>query len=208
MTQRRTASLAVPLTTLIVAAALWWVVFRWQPINFWALMALATGLLGALALLVRGPSFWREGAPPGDLALAVAVALALYGVFWVGNRVVAHLPFAPQQVGSIYALKGEARPWAIALALLLVIGPGEELYWRGLLQHALEGRYGPWRGWALGTVAYGGVHVLSANPMVVVAATVAGGVWGALYLWRRRILPVILCHALWDLLVLLLLPLR
>src|SRR5919107_383033 len=67
------------------------------------------------------------------------------------------------------------RPKAeIAARLAAVIGPAEELYWRGLLQSELTRRYGPVKGAAAATAAYSGVHLCTRNPTLIGAATVAG----------------------------------
>ncbi|HYM90444.1 MAG TPA: CPBP family intramembrane glutamic endopeptidase, partial [bacterium] len=87
-----------------------------------------------------------------------------------------------------------------------VIGPGEELFWRGLVQWGLGRRLGPGWGWAMATTLYGGAHLAAANPMLVVAALVAGGFWGLLYLRTGRIAPLVVSHILWDLTVFLILP--
>ena len=44
--------------------------------------------------------------------------------------------------------------------------------------------------------------------MLILAALVAGGFWGLLYLRIGRIAPLIVSHVLWDLAVFLLLPFR
>ena len=46
----------------------------------------------------------------------------------------------------------------IAARLAFVIGPAEELFWRGIVQEALMRRFGRWPGAALAAMAYGGVH--------------------------------------------------
>jgi membrane protease YdiL (CAAX protease family) len=162
-----------------------------------------------LTFAVRGRFLQRERLRPADLLLGAAAAIVLWGVFWIGNQLLtALLPFAPGQVASVYELRGLADRWVIGLLLGLVIGPGEEVYWRGLVQWGFASRYGPVRGWVLGTLAYAGVHLVSLNPMVVVAATVAGALWGWLYLHLGRLWPAIICHLLWDLAIFLLFPIR
>src|SRR5205807_6630368 len=109
---------------------------------------------------------------------------------------------------AVSALRAQG-PWpVIARLLILVIGPGEELFWRGLVQWGLVRRFGPRLGWGAATAIYGGMHAAAANPMLILAALVAGGFWGLLYLRIGRIAPLIVSHVLWDLAVFLLLPFR
>jgi membrane protease YdiL (CAAX protease family) len=192
-----------------VALALWWVIFAWQPANFWLLMAGGTASLGLLALSLRGPFPLREGLRQGDFALGLGSAAALYAVFWVGDAAIrALVPAAARQVGSVYGVAAQA-PWPlIALLLVAVIGPGEELFWRGLVLAGLRERLPAWTAVAVAAVLYAAVHVVSRNPMLVLAALVGGLWWGGMYVRVGRIAPVIVSHVLWDLAVLLFFPLR
>ncbi|HKV45656.1 MAG TPA: type II CAAX endopeptidase family protein [bacterium] len=192
-----------------VAALVWVVIFAWRPANFWALMAVGVGGLGCLALRIRGGFPIVEGIRAGDLGTGAASAAVLYGVFLLGRAVVGRLvPLAPQEITSVYALRSQAPAWVIAILLLLVIGPGEELFWRGVVQWGLVRRLGPGVGWAAATAIYGAVHLAAGNPMLIVAALVAGGFWGLLYLRIGRIAPLVVSHVVWDLLVFLVLPFR
>ena len=192
---------------VLVAAAVWAVIFAWRPANFWLLMGAGVGGLGLLALKVRGPFPWEEGIRPGDLGTGVVAAAGLYAVFTLGRVIASRLvPGASAQIGSVYVLRSQAPWWVIALLLICVIGPGEELFWRGLVQWGLVRRLGPALGWTVATAIYGGVHIVAANPMLVVAALAAGGFWGLLYLRTGRIAPLVVSHIAWDLTVFLILP--
>ncbi len=48
------------------------------------------------------------------------------------------------------------------------------------------------------TLIYAGVHVFSANLMLILAALAAGTFWGLLYLWKRDPLVQITSHSLWS----------
>jgi membrane protease YdiL (CAAX protease family) len=195
---------AIPAAVLV-----WIVIFAWRPGNFWVLMAAGVGGLGLLALRIRGAFPVEEGIRISDLATGAASAAVLYGIFALGRVVVGRfLPLAPQEITSVYVLRSQAPAWVIAVLLLLVIGPGEELFWRGVVQWGLVARLGPGLGWAAATAIYGAVHLAAANPMLIVAALVAGGFWGLLYLRIGRIAPLVISHVVWDLLVFLVLPFR
>lgn len=205
----RTASLPLTLVTLVFATGCWFIIFQWQPMNFWLLMAGTTAVLGIIALMFRGNVIRQERISSRSLIFGLSGAVVLYGIFWLGSHGANMLlPFASEQVSSVYALKTTAHPALIALLLAVIIGPGEELYWRGLLQQTLQDRYGTWIGWILGTVAYAGVHMLSGNIMIVIAALVGGAFWGGMYAYTRQLFPVILCHVFWDILIFVIIPLQ
>jgi len=91
--------------------------------------------------------------------------------------------------------------------MTLVIGPGEELFWRGFLQRIWEGRFGKYSGFLLCVLMYAFVHLGSGNVILVLAAAVCGLFWGGLYLWKKSVLLVAVSHAVWDVLIFLIFPL-
>lgn len=208
---RRAPAVGTPLLGLLAAATIpvWIVVFVWTPLNFWYLMALGTGGLALLGTAVA-PDAMRERLRfrPSDIVVGIASAAILYAVFFVGREVTTRLlPFATDQIGAVYDNKALLAPGRIGLLIGLVIGPGEELFWRGFLQRELEARVGGWRGYALATLLYAAVHVFTGNAMLVVAALTAGILWGGMYLRFGRLGPGIVSHVAWDLTVFLLVPL-
>ena len=98
-----------------------------------------------------------------------------------------------------------------SLLLIFLIGPAEEFFWRGYVQHTLErisgGRQPKDRALLITAAVYALVHIWSLNFMLVMAALVAGLVWGLVYRSCPKALPaLIVSHALWDVLVFILLP--
>jgi len=190
-----------------LAAVFWFVTFALPWGVFWVKIAIAASILAALSLILDPPrrgelTLSLRGAGVGALSVVV-----LWAVFYVGNAVSAWLfPFAGRQVDMIYG-KGAGYPgWVIALLLLLVTSPAEELFWRRFLQRRLAARWGAGAGWLAAAAVYAAVHVSSGNFMLVGAAAVAGLFWGAMYWWLGRIPPVIVSHALWTVLVFVVAP--
>lgn len=98
--------------------------------------------------------------------------------------------------------------WVIALLLFFVTGPAEEFYWRGYLQKNLMVRLGPWQGWLLATVIYAAVHIWSFNFMLIAAAFVAGAFWGAMYWYFDNLIPVIISHSVWSMVIFAVFPMH
>ena len=89
----------------------------------------------------------------------------------------------------------------IGLLLAFFMGPAEEIYWHGFVQRRLVGRFGVMAG-VLGTAAvYALVHVASLNPMLILAAGVCGLFWGILYQREQSLIPLIISHSLWDVMI-------
>ena len=62
--------------------------------------------------------------------------------------------------------------------MALLIGPGEEIFWRGYLQRRWQERFGAGRGFLFAAALYAAVHAGSGNVMLVLAAAVCGAVLG------------------------------
>lgn len=189
--------------TIILATVLWTVMFSpltAPHVNFWWTMTASAVLLSLLSTLFR-PDWWRGiRISFGELLLGVAIAVGLWLVFWVGDKMSQLLfDFARPQVDSIYGMKAGESPWLLTLLMLFIIGPAEEIFWRGYVQRCLSERINPNMGFVVTTAVYALVHAGSCNFMLTMAALVAGAAWGLLYrLFPRHFGAIILSHALWD----------
>lgn len=180
--------------------------FRGSPDRFWQRMTRTGAILGGAAL--AGDMSLRRVRPRlRDVASGAAIAAGLYGVFRVGDRAArVVMPHGAEDIGEIYALRHTRPVPEIVARLALVIGPAEELFWRGLLQSVLTRRYGRLGGAAAATGAYGAVHLASGNPTLVGAATVAGAGWSALAAAGVPMPALVISHVIWDIWIFLVQP--
>jgi hypothetical protein len=162
--------------------------------------------LGSFALLTSRPS--RRLRPRWwHLPLGLASAGVLYLTFRGGDRFARRfVPGGDAQIRDIYALRSLRPKPEIAARLALLVGPAEEIFWRGLVQSALMGRYGRWRGAALAAMAYGGIHVVTGNFTLMGAAGVAGAHWCGLYAAGVPLGALIVSHTTWDIWIFLVQP--
>lgn len=190
----------------LLALAGWAFTFGVPRGDFWIKIACTVAVITAYSLFFRRP---RIQVTLLEVLLGVASAALLYWIFWLGNTLAPHIvPGAGAQVGGIYDLgEGAPRTW-IFLLLLVVTGPGEEIFWRGFLQESLIERWGPRRGFAAATALYGGVHIFSLNVMLIGAAFTAGAFWGLQHVWRRNLTSLIVSHSLWSAFIFAVLPVR
>ena len=132
---------------------------------------------------------------------------ALYVIFQVGDRLArVILPKGSAEIESIYELHTLRPKKEIAARLAVIVGPAEELYWRGVVQKRLMARYGTVPGAVLGTAAYGGAHIVTGNFTLIGAATVAGAFWGALAAAGMPMGALIVSHMAWDIWIFLIAP--
>lgn len=145
--------------------------------------------------------------PMQKVLIGLVAAIGLFAVFYLGNIFIRIIfERAGEGIQNVYAFKQDASPWRIALLMLLVIGPGEELFWRGYLQRHLGLRYGPMAGFIIATTLYTIVHVATGNLVLVLAALVCGLFWGWLYMRYKSMIINIISHTIWDIGVFILLP--
>ncbi len=202
-------TLLLPLS-LVAAFVLWYVIFDLSPFNFWTELASATLLLGGIAIYRMGSSLrlnqvWTLRA----WIIGTVSALILYLVFWIGGILSQWtLPTSSGEISTIYAYRGDMPPWVILLVLLFPIGPCEEIFWRGFVQSSLSKKYGKNRGLLAASLLYGLVHVWAGNLMLLLAALTCGFFWGWLYQREEELVPVIISHALWDVLIFVVIPVQ
>lgn len=194
--------------SLAAAFVLWYFTFAYPAGNFWLKLTLSASLLAAVGLIAGRREMKALFAfKARHLWVGVGSALVLYGIFWAGNALATLLfPFAPGQIASVYATRSQLDAVLIGFALVLVMGPAEEIYWHGFVQRCLVGRYGPWTGVLVTAAVYALVHAVSLNPMLVLAAGVCGLYWGLLYQREQNLVALIISHSLWDLLIFVLFP--
>jgi membrane protease YdiL (CAAX protease family) len=191
---------------LAAAQAAFAAVFRGPRERFWQRMTV-TGLgLGGFALVASAPAR-RTRVGPREVLLGLWSAGVLYLTFKVGDRFARRfVPGGEAQIRDIYALRQLRPRREIAARLATIVGPAEELFWRGLVQEALMGRLGRWRGAAVAAIAYAGVHVVTGNFTLLGAAGVAGAHWCALYAAGVPLGALVVSHITWDVWIFLVQP--
>jgi membrane protease YdiL (CAAX protease family) len=183
------------------------------PLDFWWWMT--ANLLLLLAVVQVVDVEWRRALaadlrdrPARKAVLGVLSAVVLYAIFWLGDKGSrCLLAGAAQDISAVYAFKEQAPALRIVLLMVLLIGPGEELFWRGFLQRRLEHSLGPWSGWLSATALYAAIHLATGNPILVLAAGVCGAFWGWLYLRHQSMLLNAVSHTVWDIAIFILFPL-
>ena len=187
----------------LVAATVFWF-FLFSPtvkgVNFWTVMPVFAGILAAWGIYCGGVPIQRNPLWFQSVVIGAVSAGMLYTVFFIGNFTAKLLfDFAPGQVGAVYAMKGSNSPLLMALMLLFVSSPAEEIFWRGFLQQWMMSRWGQITGWLIASLCYAAVHIVSGNFILVMAALIAGLFWGLMYLCLKgNLVPIILSHSFWT----------
>lgn len=176
-----------------VACTAWAVLFVPNPSGFWS-RTTAVGLLlcaGSVAtLLVQTgglePSLLRV--VPVELALGAGVGLAAYTAariaYPLARRYASPLADAADELFELRSLTSNIH---MGVAIV-VMGTGEELLFRGLLQ--------PRTGLLVTAFVYAAVQLVARNLLLVVLGVAGGLVWGSLYAATGSLLAPILAHVI------------
>lgn len=178
-----------------------------RTLGIWVAIGGAALALGAVVVLVDRPvarllrptrRWILVGAAAGALMTA-----ATYLLYPVATR---FLPIVATDAARLYSAFRAPPPLLASIALVPVI-LGEELVWRGAVQTSLVQRFGATGGVAAAAVAYALAHAPLGSPVLVGVALLCGLVWGALRAGTASLVPPLVAHLVWDVLVLLWMPL-
>ncbi len=185
------------------AAALWALLVAASPPWFFTAAAPLCAAWLALSARAAPPGLAARLRPRwGDLGLALSVALALYAgsraFLWAGCGGLSDVLCAP--LASMFA-RFHTRGTGPALALGLLVAPAEELFWRGVVQARLAPRLGRWGAVGAATALAVAVALATGEPFLALATAPTYAAWGALAAWRGTLVPSIVSHAAWSVLV-------
>jgi len=191
---------------ILLAFALWTVVFVVRPLNFWLMMSFSTSLLAAIAFIFGRPLIPRGELTWKNIFMGILAAGVLYAVFQIGNQALilisrffpALIPDRAGNITAVYANREILSPILVGILLFFPIGFGEELFWRGFVQRRLASKWTPLWAWLATTLLYAGVHLPTGNPVLILASLTCGVFWGGLYLLTGRLVPVLVSHMVWD----------
>ncbi|MFV0392504.1 MAG: lysostaphin resistance A-like protein [Paludibacteraceae bacterium] len=195
---------------ILLAAFMWFLLFsKWTAhrFNFWIGIAVAASILMITAVVLRKEILKQFRWSWKSVGWGLLSAVVLWVVFYFGELFSDLLfGFAREQVDGIYSMKDEQNKLLIALGLLFVMGPAEEIFWRGYVQQSLIDKFGEWKGFVFATLIYSLIHIWSFNFMLVMAALVCGIFWGLMYRYNKNLVPLVISHAVWDVAVFIVFP--
>ncbi|MBV8181931.1 MAG: CPBP family intramembrane metalloprotease [Mycobacterium sp.] len=170
---------------------------------YWLSLALAAvwaiGAFGSGPLHLGGAR-WR-GRNQRPVISGTVIGLLLGAVFVLGGLIAREIPAVSELITRVLQYTDQG-PWRLTMAIALVGGIAEELFYRGALYTAL-GRYHPV---LVSTIVYVAATLASGNPMLAFAAIILGTVCALERRATGGVLAPILTHFVWTLVVLLALP--
>jgi CAAX protease family protein len=141
------------------------------------------------------------------VVMGVVSGLGLYLLFCAGALVVQQTPLAPRIQEVVELTRTSAPAGLAALVIVFATSPSEEVLWRGAVFARLTRRYGPgWRPVVATTVLYALFVGLSGTLVLPLAALICGTVWARQRQVTGSLVPGMVSHALWSLLMFLWIP--
>ena len=191
---------ALAAMAVVYPAAFWF-----QVVPFWSAMV----AFSAFSWWAAWHPYFRVRLRPTRrlVLMGLLSGVALYLLFFAGALVVRETPLWPWVERVVDLTRTTAPGGLAALVIVFATSPSEEVLWRGAVFARLTRRYGAgWRPVVLTTVAYAGFVALSGSVVLPLAALVCGAVWTRQRQITGSIVPGLVSHALWSLLMFLWVP--
>ena len=190
----------------VIAAGFVLEVVAWRAVaagraSLWRLMVGVFAIHGVVAAVVLPPI--ASGSETLAVALAAGVGSGL--ALWAGTLAfvavaVRWQPFRTD-VAERYSRAAEVSlPVAVALSILVAV-PGEELFWRNLVQRRF-GVSSEMVGAVVAWLGYVAMNTASGSLPFIAGAVVGGAVWGGLAWWTGGIAAGLASHGVWTALML------
>jgi membrane protease YdiL (CAAX protease family) len=201
---------------LLLASFLWFIMFAEfieigniiHNTYFWIAMTISASSLAVYSIITQKDTFKSLLKINKKFVLiGIGHAILLYGLSRLGVYIAQNMfDFVIPQIEAIYTTKTQLDPLYIGLLLIFIIGPSEEIFWRGFVQNKLGQISNPKKAFIVTAVIYCLVHIWAFNPMLLLAALVLGVHWGLLFYRYKSLVPGIISHALWDTMIFVLFP--
>ena len=141
------------------------------------------------------------------LMIGFLSGILMYIITWTASKVLPAVhPPLQNQLEDLYILLSPTETWQYSVLILLII-PGEEIFWRGLIEKRLLIYLKVVPAVLLSTLLYAFPLIFSGNLLLVLAGVGGGLLWGTIYAWKRSLSMVIISHLLFDLMLLVAFPL-
>lgn len=164
-------------------------------------LALALAATWTAGALLSGPLHLGRLDGRRHVLGPAAIGAVAFAGFAAGAVVLRQVPVLDDLVRSVIS-RADTGSLTLVLAVALVNGLAEELFFRGALYSAFA-RHRPWL-WS--TVAYVAVTAAAGNPVLVLAAAVMGTVFVLERRSTRGVLAPVVTHLVWSALMIFFLP--
>jgi membrane protease YdiL (CAAX protease family) len=182
-----------------LAVAGTWLLIRSGRVSLWIANGALMPVLGAASLLTGVVEASRLRAGAGwAVFLGLTAGAGLYAATVGFMAVAGRWPPLARHTESLYEnRRAISLPLALVVSALLV-APGEELLWRGVVLGALREALGSSLALVMSWVVYVAANAVSGSVPIVLGAVVGGVVWTALAAMTGGVVAAVACHLVWT----------
>jgi uncharacterized protein len=185
-------------TVGIIAVTGAWYLVRARSLSVWPTMGITFAAVAVLALFVDGIRLGNEL----DVVPAVAVGggsgVVLYALTVAFLRVARGWATLRRHTLTLYEHREGVSLMETLGVGALVVSPGEEIFWRGLVQDLAAAGAGSFQGALIAWALYVAANVASGSIPIVLGAVVGGAAWGGLAWWTGGVAASVACHVAWT----------
>ena len=172
---------------------------------FWYIYTASMACLLTLAFRLERPH--NDFKLKGTFVIGFLSGILMYMITWTASKVLPAVhPPLQNQLDDLYILLSPTETWQYSVLILLII-PGEEIFWRGLIEKRLLIYLKVVPAVLLSTLLYAFPLIFSGNLLLVLAGVGGGLLWGTIYAWKQSLSMVIISHLLFDFMLLVAFPL-
>jgi membrane protease YdiL (CAAX protease family) len=193
----------VVLVVGVAAQAILWRLVARRALPFWPTVTSTDASLGVLALATGSVACCAVVDPILAAIVGAASGLAFYGATrGVLELVSPRVGFVAGAVRMVYRRSEGIAPSGMWAVTLLLIVPGEELFWRGLVLPELQGATSTAIGVVLTWALAAGTAALWADVPFLAAAVAGGALWTGVGAWSGGVAAPLASHLVWTALML------
>ncbi|WP_391120578.1 CPBP family intramembrane glutamic endopeptidase [Psychrobacillus sp. L3] len=192
------------LLSLIIAYSLTWISFSNEK-EFWYFYTFTILFLMSIAYFYT--KIKDEVKTIRYILLGISFGMLLYAIIAFGYKIIHILPILSTTSIDHFITKFAPSTISEYLLLLILIAPGEELFWRGYIQQQLKRWFKPSYSVVISAALFSLSLVFSGFWLGVLGSFVVGIILGYLYEWKKSMQLIILAHITMLVLLFLVFPL-
>lgn len=187
----RQKSIFVLLLSLVCAYTFSWLTFSNDKV-FWYFYSFTTLFLMSVAFYFAKLNDNLKTSR--YIILGITFGVLTYALFAIGYKVIDITSLVSTKSATSFVNKfGPVSIWHY-LMLLLIIAPGEELFWRGFIQQQLKKWLPPVYSIIVSAALFGFSFIFSGFWLGIFVAFILGLIFGVLYEWKKSMPLLILAH--------------
>lgn len=143
-----------------------------------------------------------------NIFFGICSGIVLFALFYASMQLIdlLNLTSLTKDVTKLYTIYGPETSFHFIILFLLII-PSEEIFWRGYIQTKISENFRSLIAIPLSVLMYALPLLYAQNTALLLAGIFAGLVWSLLFHWKKSLSLVITSHLVFDLLLIVVLPL-